>query len=779
MAAGYAYQVRLQALWSESVALEKDLLLLAPNEEGGGFPKRFADLRGEAESLRTLPALLRPIGNAGLAAGAWDDYLVALGKAEALLDQRQTGLRATSLSEAGSKLLFTYAEGVAVKQFRFQVVGLVLLVATVGMLASRWRSAGSDSPATSPHSELPAEIAVLRASEKHKAVLLDAIPEGLLTLDEQGRIHEFNAAAEELFRLVRAQARGRDFLSLGIAASATSPQRQQLLEVLQGQTATRRVRNLELPCLRADGTVFAAEMSVNRVVVEGTPLVILCLRDVKERKEAERARIEFVSTVSHELRTPLTSIRGSLGLLEGGVMGELPPAVVRMVRIARHNSERLIRLINDFLDLEKMEAGKLELHLEPLNVAELIEATFASVSGMADGMNVKLLAQGGSPALIQGDRDRLIQVLTNLVSNAVKFSPTGGTVTLRAAQDELGVMRFEVMDEGPGIPAEKRARLFGKFEQLDSTDERSKGGTGLGLAISQAIVEQHGGRIEVRDAPQRGTIFTFALPAIKAESGSLLMKDDSRYNVLTVAAEAELVKRLRGLLTGAGFRSVRAGSLSEADVHLQSKTADVLVVDARLVEGDALALVRRLREEHATSAIPIVVISEQAEGERSNLPRVEWLSPPLEEARLVQALRRVIREPGPPRLLLAVKDPWLRQRLRAVLEPWGAVCQDAEDGERAVGLAREAPPDLLVLEVELPRVDGFEVVDMLRQSRLRSLPLLTFAARELAGTERRQLTLGPTFHLTRDSATEEELLRVSRELLSDLHGPLATRGMSA
>jgi signal transduction histidine kinase len=234
------------------------------------------------------------------------------------------------------------------------------------------------------------------------------------------------------------------------------------------------------------------------------------------RREVERLKSEFVSTVSHELRTPLTSIRGSMGLLEGGILGELPPPVLDLVRIARSNTERLIRLINDILDLEKIEAGKLGLRLQPLEAAEVVEATLGSLRSIAEAVGVELRVETQGARPVRADRDRLIQVLTHLISNALKFSPRGGVVTVRAVPTAPGHVRFEVADQGPGIPLEKRSKLFGTFQQLDSSDTRAKGGMGLGLAISQAIVAQHGGRIDVHSEPGHGATFTFSLAAVEA-----------------------------------------------------------------------------------------------------------------------------------------------------------------------------------------------------------------------------------------------------------------------
>jgi signal transduction histidine kinase len=223
--------------------------------------------------------------------------------------------------------------------------------------------------------------------------------------------------------------------------------------------------------------------------------------DITELRRIDRMKTEFVSTVSHELRTPLTSIRGSLGLISGGVAGELPEAVKSLVGIAKNNCERLIRLINDILDSEKIESGKLRLDLQVVDLRQLVQQTLAANEGFASQHGVSLVMRApDAPLHVRIDSDRMTQVLTNLLSNAVKFSPggqPGGGRLSRTAQK----VRAEVVDVGPGIPEEFSARIFQKFSQADSSDTRQKGGTGLGLNISRALVEKMGGTIGFPASP--------------------------------------------------------------------------------------------------------------------------------------------------------------------------------------------------------------------------------------------------------------------------------------
>jgi PAS domain S-box-containing protein len=619
---------------------------------------------------------------------------------------------------------------------------------------------------------LSAVNAELRDNAARKAAILEGSLDCIITLDEASRILEFNPAAEHTFRLSSGAAVGRDFQILAMPSILSDSQREAVMGALRSDAEPGHAMRMELPVMRADGSLFPAEMTVFRVRGGGPPLFSIYLRDITERKEVERMKNEFISTVSHELRTPLTSIRGSLGLVEGGIMGAMPAPALDMVRIARTNSDRLIRLINDILDLEKIEAGKMELKLQPLEVSELVDVTFGGLRAVADAAQVTLRSSTLAASLVRGDRDRLIQVLTNLVSNAIKFSPPMSVVVVKAARDARGSVRFSVIDRGPGIPAEHRRRLFGKFQQMDGSDSRSKGGTGLGLAISQSLVEQHGGRIEVHSEPGKGATFTFAIPAMSMDSVSSLpvVRDDSRHNVLVVTADTQLSGTLRGLLKMEGYRVLRTTSLNEAQQMIEAGAPEVLVLDSQLPDGSGLELMKSLREDARTHELPIIMVSPhlpESEGVSTPLP-VDWLVKPFDEARFLTTLRFAVRRPGEARVLVVEDDPSLRRMLSTLLGALGARCYEATDGDSAVALSRETPPDLIILDVGLPRMDGFEVVDILRQGKSRATPLLVFTGRELSAEDLGQLTLGITRHLNKARASEEQLVHTVKELLNGL-----------
>lgn len=245
----------------------------------------------------------------------------------------------------------------------------------------------------------------------------------------------------------------------------------------------------------------------------GAGLVYGVVRDIDERKRVDQMKDEFIS-VNHELRTPLTSIRGALGLLAGGVAGELPPPAKSLLDIAASNSERLVRLINDILDIEKVESGTLGFRMETLDLAGALGQALEVNGVYARYYDVALRLVRSEPGvLVAGDPDRIQQVLANLLSNAAKFSPRGGTVEVELVR-EGGRVRISVSDHGPGIPEEFRSRVFERFAQADVSVARQERGTGLGLSISKAIVERHGGRIWFESEPGVRTTFSFDLPLL-------------------------------------------------------------------------------------------------------------------------------------------------------------------------------------------------------------------------------------------------------------------------
>ncbi len=500
------------------------------------------------------------------------------------------------------------------------------------------------------------------------------------------------------------------------------------------------------------------------------------MADVSRYRRVERLKDEFVSVVSHELRTPLTSIRGALGLVASGVTGPLSDKSQRMLDIAVANTDRLVRLINDILDLERMESGKLTLDRQAWDAADLAAQAAAEMRTMADQARVRLqVAVAAGRVLV--DRDRVIQTLTNLLSNAVKFSPPGATVWVTAEPDG-DELQFAVKDHGRGIPADKLEAIFGRFQQVDSSDARQKGGSGLGLAICRSIVQQHGGRIWAQSTLGQGSTFSFTLPRVgepaPAESpigqgaGPLVLVCDDDPSVLEV---------LRATLEERGYQVVTAASGEVALQHAARYHPAAILLDVLMPGTSGLDIAAALKQQAQTSDIPIVILSVLSPQEADAIPPqvVDWLRKPATEASLFGALERALaggREGL--RVLVVEDDPDLARILAAIFERHGLQAHHAQTAGEAIRLSQRLEPELLVLDLALAEGDGYAVVDWLRQhDRLRQLPLVVYTARDLDGADRSRLQLGETKFFTKGRVSPQEFERQLVDLIGQIAHPHA------
>jgi PAS domain S-box-containing protein len=374
---------------------------------------------------------------------------------------------------------------------------------------------------------------------------------------------------------------------------------------------------------RRDGTSFPVEYSATPMRDdEGNNRgAVVTFRDVTERRAIDRLKSEFVSTVSHELRTPLTSIRGALGLLSSGLLGPIAEKGQRMLEIAVSNTDRLVRLINDILDLERIESGKVELVRGPVDANTVMVQALEGLQAMADQEGVRLVLEPASGAL-WGDSDRIIQTLTNLLGNAIKFSPADTIVTLSGDAGEAD-FTFCIADQGRGVPEEKLETIFERFRQVDASDSRDKGGSGLGLAICQSIVHAHGGRIWAETNHPTGSRFQFtiplAAPSTVAPTAELPVKGDDRIHaldpacaapsILVVEDDLDLARVMTTALQSHGIQTVHAVTGSEAVRLCGQRELSLIVLDLVLPDMDGFAVVRTLRESGSLGQIPLLVYS--------------------------------------------------------------------------------------------------------------------------------------------------------------------------
>jgi PAS domain S-box-containing protein len=565
----------------------------------------------------------------------------------------------------------------------------------------------------------------LARQEARTRSILEGAADAIFSVDAAGLIQSANPSAERMFGVPASEFSGNRFemfvrktwKSVGNSSDAAAAH--------------------ESVGRRADGTDFPLEVTLRECRAGDEVMVSVIVRDATERKKIDRMKNEFISTVSHELRTPLTSIRGSLGLALSGIAGPLVPKLKGMIEIASKNCDRLVRLVNDILDIQKIEAGKMPFKIRPLDLGALVGQSVEANMAFAQSLGVGIDVVGSAPsARVMGDSDRLLQVLTNLISNACKFSPAGRKVEVSLSRIASAV-RVSVRDQGQGISEEFRSRVFRKFAQADASDSRQKGGTGLGLSICKAIVEKLGGSIGFESETGKGSTFFFDLPAEEAPVATAPSAAAGRPTILVCEDESDVATVLRETLEASGFSVDVADSARAAKERLVSgKIYTAMTLDLMLPDQNGISLVHELREEARTRHLPIIIVSAYLDEGKSLLSGgsfgiVDWLEKPIDEVRLQVALRRVVDRDGSRRksILHVEDDPDLQQVIAAMLRDVADVVAVASLKEAKEWVATRTP-DLVILDLGLPDGSGLDLIPHLQRTRKAFVPVMVFTAQE-------------------------------------------------
>ena len=596
--------------------------------------------------------------------------------------------------------------------------------------------------------------------------ITDAVPALIACVDAGQRFVFHNRAYEEVFGLTAQQIRGKTLREV-MGEQLYETVRRHVDQALAGEEvsyeqthslAEGQARDYAMNYFPRYGEGVLREQVVGFYTL-GT--------DITEMKRLSRMKSEFVSSVSHELRTPLTSIRGSLGLVAGGVAGAVPEAVRNLVDIAKNNCERLIRLINDILDSEKIESGQMRLALQVVALQPLLQQTLAANEGFANQHGVTLqLHAPDEPMLVNIDTDRITQVLTNLVSNAVKFSPRSAAVNITLSRRHKSV-RIEVRDHGPGIPDEFRPRIFQKFSQADSSDSRLKGGTGLGLAISKAIIERLGGDIGFTSTVGEGSNFFFELPEWqRAPVPAAIILPAPAERILVCETDPDIARLISMMLEKAGFEVDAVYSCQQVLAHLAARSYAGMTVDLQPTDHDCVALILALRSDDRTRNLPIVVVSAAA-GESqirfNNQPLSvsNWLDKPINENLLVRNLRSSIASmaAGLPRIL-HVEDDLDIQTITATLAQDFAVFEFAATLSQARAQLQAHRFDLILLDLSLPGGSGWDLFADIGALPQRP-PVVVFSATDVADGDDR----GAAAILVKAQTSNEQLLSTLQRVL--------------
>ena len=513
---------------------------------------------------------------------------------------------------------------------------------------------------------------------------------------------------------------------------------------------------------RKDARDLAAQLTLAREQQHQNQL------HISQRSHVDTLKDEFISTVSHELRTPLTSIRGALGLLSSGVIGEVDSKALNLLRIATVNTDRLIRLINDILDIERMESGRAALQVRRCSLRDLCQQAIETMKPMADANSIQLELEASTTAeslFFDADPDRILQVLTNLLSNAIKFSESGTTVRVQTEPMPDSLL-LKVCDEGRGIPADKLDAIFERFHQVEPSDARQKGGTGLGLSICRSIVQQHSGSIWAQRNTGPGTTFYVMLPRVTRAGDMLLPAETSsasQNNAIVLLCDDD--PGIRTVITEhlerQGYAVIEAASGEQALTLAAENPVEIILLDLYMPGLSGWETLQHLRNNPVTAHIPVVILSVLSSTLRPQLTGEAqgWVQKPFNEAALFAELGRILhRGDGLANVLLVEDDIDLANVVMTSFQNGMVSIEHVSTRQQAIVHCVTRPPDLLILDLTLPDGDGFTLVEWLReQPALRSLPLVVYSGREISDQEMSMLRLGPTEFLTKAKVQPQEV----------------------
>lgn len=498
----------------------------------------------------------------------------------------------------------------------------------------------------------------------------------------------------------------------------------------------------------------------------------------REVVRANRLKSQFLASMSHELRTPLNAILGFSELLLGQTAGPLEEKQKRWIDFIQKGGRHLLQLINDILDLSKIEAGRVELNVESFLVEVAVPEVLSNVRPLLMEKKVSFTSRIEPELFVLADRIRFKQILYNLLSNAVKFTPMEGEVAIEASRSGDQV-RFALIDNGIGIDPLHQHIIFEEFRQVESPDGTVKEGTGLGLAITRRLVEQQGGKISVESELGKGAKFIFTLPvgqhsAVAEMPGAAIAPAPLKSKqpvVLVVDDEAQDRELLANYLSPEGYRIVTAASGEEAITKARDLRPDVITLDILMPTGSGWEMLHRLRNTPETAKTPVVVVSIVDQKQLGfSLGAAEYLVKPVSKEILLEALSRHIISDGKTSFtcLIIDDDQETLHLVSEVLHSVGCAPIAIDNGKSALEFLKEHKVDVILLDLLMPEMDGFEVLRRLKESpELQNLPIVIVTAKEITQAERELLERQSRGLIQKGDKWEDQLLATIRKVIAD------------
>lgn len=559
-----------------------------------------------------------------------------------------------------------------------------------------------------------------RDNEKILSLIHDSIADGLVTIDTDGNIQSVNPTIEAMFEYNSDEIIGENVdLLIYPGLFKDNESEDKSLKNILGK--------FELIGIKKSKEQINIEVAISEFRYNDTNMFILLIRDISEQKEVERMKNEFISVISHELRTPLTSIRGALGLVYSEAFGKLPEKAKNLLDIASNNVIRLVNLINDILDLEKIKSGKMDFKYAEYDVMPLVEEAIQLNNDYAKQYEVTFeIKERLDDALINVDKDKLIQVMTNLLSNASKFSTSGESVEIYVTRN-MHLISVSVVNKGYGIPEESCPQIFESFYQVDSSDSRKKGGTGLGLNISKSIVQKMGGSIGFNSIVNDKTTFFFEFPEIfdKKIQKTALVVEDNRTTAFGI----------KTMLEKLDFQTDIALTAQEAEDMLALKEYDLMTLDILLPDKNGLTLLDELRNNEATKNLPVIVVS-ASEKDKFILDSehcvADWLEKSFDLEALTETVNQIMlkKQQNKVNILHVENDFDILNITSSNLKDFANITTATTLSE-AETILNNFVFDIIILDYKLPDGNCDGLISVIRNTSNRHAKLIVFSAYEI------------------------------------------------